>query len=430
MFRAPLLLVSAISIPTFAGNVRVLSSLPAGSTTTAMQIDTTGNIYLAGNTVASKAFVAKVSADGSRVIYYTIVSGPTAADTAAAIVLGSDGSAYVAGSTSDTAFPVTAGAFEPTLDPAGQTQGFLVKVNPAGTVVYSTYINGKVYTQLTGMAIDSAGEIFLTGSGGPAYPVSTSPPVQGFILKLDAGLSRVLLSVYGYGGGLIALDSQCNIYLAGSAQPANVSGQFLSPPPPPAGAFQTTHLGGVCQASTGPGGPFEKPCPHQYVAKLDPTGKPRWATYVTGTYGETAAGMVVDNAGSVVLAGTTNSTDYPVTPGAFQTSYPAAAAPLPGFGFVYIGPPDATGNVTKVNATGTGLVWSTFFGGSYEDQITGMAIGPSGDIILSGRAGSNDIFLASDGASAGATQLVPGVRTASTWAARTTVFRCTAADGP
>src|ERR1017187_2982261 len=138
MFRAPLLLVSAISIPTFAGNVRVLSSLPAGSTTTAMQIDTTGNIYLAGNTVASKAFVAKVSADGSRVIYYTIVSGPTTADTAAAIGLGSDGSAYVAGSTSDTAFPVTAGAFEPTLDPAGQTQGFLVKVNPAGTVVYST----------------------------------------------------------------------------------------------------------------------------------------------------------------------------------------------------------------------------------------------------------------------------------------------------
>src|SRR6202034_2466411 len=113
----------------------------------------------------------------------------------------------------------------------------------------------------------------------------------------------------------------------------------------------------------------------------------------------------------------------------FQTTYPAAAAQLPGAGFVFIGPPDATGYVTKVNATGTGLVWSTYFGGSYQDQITGMAVSPAGEIILSGRAGSTDLVLAdtpdacrpsanqvlgfvarlaSDGASAGATQLIQG----------------------
>ena len=295
-------------------------------------------------------------------VYFTILSSATAADTGAGIALGADGSAYVAGSTTDAGFPVTPGAFETTLDPTGISQGFLVKVNPVGTVVYSTFINGKTYTQLTGIAVDGAGEILLTGSGGPAYPVASSPPVQGFILKLDAGLSKVLLSVYGYGGGLIALDGQSNIYIAGSAQPVNVSGQFLSLPALPAGAFQTTHLGTVCQASTGPGGPFEKLCPHEYVAKLDATGKPLWATYVTGTYGETAAGIAVDSTGNVIVAGTTNSSDYPVTAGAFQTSYPAAAAQLPGAGFVFIAPPDATGYVTKVNATGTGLlVWSTYF---------------------------------------------------------------------
>jgi uncharacterized protein (TIGR03437 family) len=170
-------------------------------------------------------------------------------------------------------------------------------------------------------------------------------------------------------------------------------------------------------------------CPYQYVAKLDVTGKLLWATYVTGTYGAIAAGMAVDSTGNVIVAGTTNSSDYPVTPGAFQTAYTAAAPQLPGSGVAFIGPPNSIGYVTKVNSTGTGLVWSTYFGGSYQDQITGMAVSPAGEIILSGRAGSSDLVLADtpdgcrpsanqvlgfvadlapDGASAGATQLVQG----------------------
>lgn len=93
------------------------------------------------------------------------------------------------------------------------------------------------------------------------------------------------------------------------------------------------------------------------------------------------------------------------------------------------GPPNATGYVTKVNSTGTALLWSTYFGGSFQDHITGMAVTPSGDILLSGRAGSNDLFfantpdgclpsanqvlgfvarLSADGASAAATQPVLG----------------------
>lgn len=165
------------------------------------------------------------------------------------------------------------------------------------------------------------------------------------------------------------------------------------------------------------------------MAKLDATGKLIWATYVTGTYGAIAAGMAVDSAGNVIVAGTTNSDDYPVTPGAFQTVYTAAAPPVPGSGVGFIGPPNATGFITKVNATGTGLVWSTYFGGSHQDHITCMAVNPAGEIILSGRAGSSDLVLADipagcrpsanqvlgfvarlapDGASASATQLVEG----------------------
>lgn len=388
MVRELLHLLSAASLPAFASNVQLLSSLPDAAVSKAMQLDAAGNIYLAGSSTpqspqdsqdTSDAFVAKVLADGSTLLYFTVLSG-SSNDAAAAIALGSDGSAYVAGSTGSSDFPVTTGALETTFNPMGASQGFLVKVNPAGVVVYSTYINGTAFTQVTGITIDGAGNIFLTGTGGPAYPVSSGQSAQGFILKLDAGLSNVLLSIYGYGGGLIALDSQSDIYLAGNAQPG-YTGQVFGLPPLPSGAFQSTHTVAVCYTPIGPGGPFEIQCPYQYVAKLDATGTLLWGTYVTGAYGAVAGGMAVDSAGNVIVAGTTNSTDYPVTPGAFQTDYSAAAPPPPDSGIAFIGSPNATGYVTKVNATGTGLVWSTYLGGSYQDQITGMAVSPAEDII-------------------------------------------------
>ena len=403
-----------------------------------MQLDSAGNIYLAGTVTipnpqppqnTTDVFIAKVSADGSKVLYYTSFGG-SFAESPAGLVLGSDGSAYLAGSTESSDFPVTAGAYQSTMNPRGASQGFLVKVNPAGAVVYSSYINGTAFTTITGIAIDKGGQVYLTGSGGPAYPLSSNLPQQGFVLKLDAALAVQQLSVYGYGGGLIQLDSQGDIYLAGSAIPTSAPNGAL--PPFPAGSFQTTLNGRFCTVSTGPDGGLSRFCQYQYVAKLDPTGKLLWGTYVTGSYGAIAAGMAVDSAGNVVVAGTTNSDDYPVTAGAFQTAYTPAAPPPPNPNTQFTsftGPPNATGYVTKVNASGTALLWSTYFGGSFQDQITAMAIAPSGDVVLSGRTSSNDLVfadipagcrpsanqvlgfvatLAPDGATAGATQPIVG----------------------
>ena len=150
MFRGLILFVSLTALPMLRGNVQLLSSLPNGAVTKAMQLDPAGNIYIAGSLApqnpqspqdTSDAFVAKVSADGSKLLYFTVLSG-SFADAAAAIALGSDGSAYVTGSTGSADFPVTTGALQTTFSPAGASQGFLVKVNPAGAVAYSTYING------------------------------------------------------------------------------------------------------------------------------------------------------------------------------------------------------------------------------------------------------------------------------------------------
>ena len=138
--------------------------------------------------------------------------------------------------------------------------------------------------------------------------------------------------------------------------------------------------------------------------------------------------MAVDSEGNVILAGTTNSDDYPVTPGAFQTAYTPSAPPPPDLGFPFVGAPAATGYVSKLNSTGTALVWSTYFGGSQTDHIGGMTIDASGNIYVSGLAESSDLpglagtpagcrpsanqglgFVAQitpDGASASGTQLV------------------------
>ncbi|MCU1235608.1 MAG: hypothetical protein JWP63_3575, partial [Candidatus Solibacter sp.] len=354
---------------------------------------------------------------------------------ATALVLGPDGSAYVTGTTNSADFPVTPGAMQTTYFNGGQYQGFLVKVDPAGAVIYSTFINGTSTTQITGMALTPAGELFLTGIGGPGYSVASGQAMQGFLMKFDVPLAKILLSTYGYGGGLIQLDSSANIYLAGEAY-ANLSttpGQTLALPTLPSGGFQSTHDARFCLTlGSGPGGGGSQfPCHYQYVAKLNPAGTVLWATYVTGTYGATVRGMALDSANNIIVAGSTNSDDYPVTPGAFQTAYAASAPPLRVVpSSTYRDPPPPTGYITKVNAAGTGLIWSTYFGGSYADQITGMAVTAKGELWISGRAGSDDLpalagtpegcrpsanqklgfvaRVAPDGATAGPTQLIAG----------------------
>jgi hypothetical protein len=104
-----------------------------------------------------------------------------------------------------------------------------------------------------------------------------------------------MLSMVGpievYGGGLIAVDKQANIYLAGNAQASvnSAQPQGFTIPTLPAGAFQSTHAATFCyRFGSGPGGiGGELACGYQYVPKLNPTGRLLWATYVTGTYGAT-----------------------------------------------------------------------------------------------------------------------------------------------
>ena len=116
MFRGLVLFVSPTAASTLRGGDHLLSSLPNAPTPAAMQLDAAGNIYVAGTFVPTNenfysAFVAKLSADGSQVLYFTALAGSSGNNYASALAVGSDGSVYVGGSTFSSDFPVTAGRY-------------------------------------------------------------------------------------------------------------------------------------------------------------------------------------------------------------------------------------------------------------------------------------------------------------------------------
>jgi uncharacterized protein (TIGR03437 family) len=191
------------------------------------------------------------------------------------------------------------------------------------------------------------------------------------------------MAIRGFGLGPVALDGSGNIFVAGAVY----GSADVSPSP---GAFQRTHGVMACGGTASLG----VACFYQHIAKISADGtRLLYSTFVTGTYGATPAAIALTASGEVLVAGTTNSADYPVTAGALQTVYRASAVPPASI----IGPhppvyaPASSGYLTRLNADGTALVWSTFFSGTGADAITAMAIDGRGRIVVAGNAGSADL---------------------------------------
>jgi uncharacterized protein (TIGR03437 family) len=440
------------------GDVQNLSALPSGTSASAIQVDASGYIYVAGSITPQSpkstadtmdAFAAMLSPDASHVIWFTTLAG-SSVDSISAIAVGFDGSIYLMGDSQSTDFPTTKGSMQPGLGSAAQA--FAAKLSPAGAVVYATFLGGTAITYSGAVVVDAAGHAFLTGTTGLAgFPTTPGAVVgdpsvytelvvdwqTGFIVELNASGSAAVVAIRGFGGRRIAVDTQGNIYAAGSF--AGPSGP-LTPTTP--GAFQTTAGNQIC-LSLGLFGEF--PCTYQHIAKIDPTGTQlMYATYIAGQLGAEPVGIAVDASGNVIVAGFTNGSDYPVTPGAYQSLYTAD----PRFILLPIADleaPPYAGYVTKLNATGTGILWSSYFSGSgaggiqvngsegavVGDYINSMAIDGSGNIVIGGSAGSRDLpglwttpvasrpsatsnagFVArfsSDGGTISATQILPNI---------------------
>ncbi len=433
MPRGLSLLFSLFAVLSF-GSVQTLPALPAGTFINAVQVDSAGNIYLAGQLYANlpapstgHAFVGKLSPDGSKVIWWTTLAG-SSSDVIQAMALGPDNSAYVTGTTQSPDFPTTNGSMQPTTSVFAQA--FAAKLSPAGAVVYATYIGGSNQTSGKAIAVDSAGHAYITGGTGydGLFPTTSgaiagaTTPFNGvaFVMELNTSGSAAQVALTGFGGSAIAVDPQGNIYAAGA---------FSVPVPTTPGAFQSTFANATC-SSGGPGSIGPGLCIYQHVAKISPDGTQLlFATYINGNYGATPSAIAVDSAGNVIVAGGTNSPDYPTTPGAYQPEYFANP------GLEQVGPfitvaPYSAGYVTKLNATGSALLWSTLLSGSGPgDSIVALALDSSGNILVSGHAASADFpglwstpvatrppqgwegfvaRLSPDGATLSPTQLVPG----------------------
>jgi uncharacterized protein (TIGR03437 family) len=375
----------------FGGTVQSLPALPPATFVTAIQVDAAGYIYIAGEFypgATGHAFVGKLSPDGSQVIWWTRLAG-SGNDNAQAIVLGSDNSVYVTGTTQSQDFPTTNGAMQTST--SALVQAFAAKLSPTGAVVYATYLGGTADTTGVAIAVDSKGDAFITGGMLTSGVFPTSPgAVAGaitdngtaFIIELNAAGSAAPVGIIGFGGNAITVDAQGNIYAVGG---------FEGEVPTTPGAFQTSGSTAIC--SHGPGGIGSGTCPQQHVVKINPAGTQLiFATYLGGFYGAEQSAIAIDAAGNVIVAGSTNSPDYPTTPAAYQPEY--FANPVPGTGFPF-GPsaPVTAGYITKLNASGSALVWSTLFGGSMPggEGISALGFDSAGNILFAGHATSADL---------------------------------------
>ncbi len=312
---------------------------------------------------AANAFVTKFNPSGSALVYSTYLGG-SGNDGGSSIAVDGSGNAYVTGGTSSTDFPTTPGAFQTT-----GTPGFVTKLSPAGSgLVYSTYLSGG---GSSGIAVDSAGDAYVTGTTicpntfpttpGAFQTTCTNGTYTGFVAKFNSAGSALIYATF-LGGGVdqgsgyttltvssgIAVDNIGNAYLAGWT----TSTTFPTTP----GAFQT-----VCSV-----------CGQQinnaFVTKLDPTGSSLvYSTYLGGGIEAYGQGISVDGSGNAYVTGYTGG-DFPVTPGAFQTTIGGSA--------------DAF--VTKFNPSGSALVYSTYLGGSGQDFGSGIAVDSAGNAYVTG----------------------------------------------
>ena len=293
----------------------------------AIAVDASGNAYVTGSTrdpnfpVTSgafqqlpgsdwDAFVTKVAPDGSALLYSSYLGG-NGDDTGYGIAVDSSGRAYVTGVTSSANFPVTPGAFQPVLSGGGDA--FIARISSAGTTLLDgTYLGGSSGEFGYGICVDTAGNVYVAGDT-PSTNFPTTPGAfrtafcggvwDGFVTKLNFGGVGLAWSSYLGGSAIdtihgIAIDASGNVYVAGWTTSTNF--------PVTAGAPQTV-IGGGSDA---------------FVARFGPDGTTLpFATYLGGVAVEDAKGMGVDASGNVFVTGDTESSNFPVTEGAFQTHY-------------------------------------------------------------------------------------------------------------
>jgi hypothetical protein len=433
----PLIIDPTLAYSTYLGG----SGRDRGSS---IAVDSAGNAYITGDTTStnfpvtpgafqttragsfdSDVFVTKMNSTGTALIYSTYFGGDNM-DIGNDIAIDTAGNAYITGLTDSGNLPTTPGAFRTTIAGGDEFNSFAMKLDATGTaLVYSTFLGAGIGG---GIVVDSGGNAYIAGQAAPNYPTTpgafqtvSGGSSEGFVTKLNPTGTALVYSTFLGGSGFdsvadIAIDSAGNTYLTGEAQ----TGFPVTP-----GAFQTS-VNGLREA---------------FVTKLNATGTALvYSTFLGGSESDGPSGIAVNNAGNAYVTGFTDSSNFPVTPGAFQSMKAANSDVFvtefntAGSGLVYstyLGGNendfgrditlDTAGNasvtgltsspdfpittdaiqsdygggnndafITRLNATGTGLVFSSYLGGSNSDGGNGIWVDSAGSIYLTGQTFSND----------------------------------------
>lgn len=321
-------------------------------------VDSSGNAYITGEATGRlpvtpgafdetynggfcDAFVTKLNATGSSLIYSTFIGGSDW-EYGKSIAIDLDGNAYVAGSTASGNFPTTAGVWQRTLN---FVDAFVTKLSADGSaLLYSTLLGGDGADEAKALALDAAGNAYVTGTTDSDnlvfFPMGYDWTYNGgndaYIAKFNANASTIEYFTYLGGTG----------YEVGTAIAVTPGGDVLL------GGLSYSHdfgMGGFHfdPDMTGPDDGF--------VLKLNITAHMMvFGTFIGGASWDNVASIAVDPWGNVLVTGTTESPDFPTTAGSIDTSYN--------------GMQDAY--VMRLNASEGALMYSTYLGGTGEDVCT------------------------------------------------------------
>jgi hypothetical protein len=351
-------------------------------------------------------------------------------DEGFAVATDTAGNVYVAGLTNSPSFPGT------NTEPSGADDMFVSKFSPSGQLLYSLLVGGSSFDEVSGIALDASGNLYVTGlTGSPDFPIVNGFQTtfgggfsDAFILKLDPDGNIAYSSYLGgsgdnESGSGIAVDGNGNAYIVGRTN----SSDF-----PTLNAFQGAYGGGIADAfiakvntraagtsslvfATYLGGPLfdsgnaiaidsdgnafvtggtgccipTTPDAYQtyaqgtsavFVTKLESDGNLLYSTLVGGSGHDLGRGIVIDGSGNVYATGETDSLDFPVTPQGFQTT--SNASQFNQTAFVFELNPAAGGTAS--------LIYSSYLGGQGPDSGSGIAVDKSGRVFVTGYTGSPD----------------------------------------
>lgn len=344
------------------------------------------------------AFITKFnpSASGGASVVFSTFFGGVEGTAASAVALDKSGNIFVTGFVTDGAIPLK-NAFQSTFidnqdcafveaaagatNPFACADAFVAEFSAAGDqLLFSSLLGGSSWDEGDSIAVDASGNMYVAGTTysvtfpvrGQPYQTSLEGAQNAFLSMISPSGALVYSTIFGEnatGFSAVAVDSSGMVYADGFTS----SAQIATTP----GAFEKS-LPGALSAIVA-----------KFNLALPGTQALVYCTYLGGSGGTIARGIAVDNAGSIYVAGTASEPDFPTTPGAAQTTYGGVLGLLgSGDGFV-----------AKLNPAAQGaaqLVYSSYIGGSFDDDAVGVAVDSAGRITVAGITNSFDFPVTPD----------------------------------